>query len=137
LAEVIRHIRGMAREHEEVLVEGAGGLLSPLGPDFNARDLARALEARVIIAAPNRLGVLNEVLLTLEALDAVPTEAAVVLMSMGRRTLVSRTNIAFLAGRLGPERVTDFPRVNRVTDLIRWRRPITARLAAALDHLMN
>lgn len=51
-----------------LLIEGAGGLLAPLGDGFSALDLIEELSAEVIIAAPNRLGVLNHTLLTLEAL---------------------------------------------------------------------
>jgi dethiobiotin synthetase len=67
-AAVLKHIRAIRRRFDVVLIEGAGGLLSPLGVDFNARDLISALEATPIIVAPNRLGVVNHLLLTLEAL---------------------------------------------------------------------
>ncbi|HTV76287.1 MAG TPA: dethiobiotin synthase, partial [Candidatus Baltobacteraceae bacterium] len=68
LAQVIAHIRAMQKRFDVLVVEGAGGLLSPLGEDFNSRDLIAALRATPIIIAPNRLGVVNHVLLTLEAL---------------------------------------------------------------------
>ncbi len=51
-----------------LLVEGAGGLLSPLGHSFDATNLVRELDAEVIVVAANRLGVLNHVLLTIDAL---------------------------------------------------------------------
>jgi dethiobiotin synthetase len=51
-----------------LLIEGAGGLLSPLGHNFDARNLIRELGAQVIVATANRLGVLNHVLLTVDAL---------------------------------------------------------------------
>jgi dethiobiotin synthetase len=51
-----------------LLIEGAGGLLAPLGNGFSALDLIEELSAEVLIAAPNRLGVINHTLLTLEAL---------------------------------------------------------------------
>jgi dethiobiotin synthetase len=60
------------REHREacdlLLIEGAGGLLSPLGEGFNAPDLIVELGAEVILVVPNKLGVLNHTLLTVEAL---------------------------------------------------------------------
>src|SRR6266496_2869342 len=39
LREVRAHIRRVARQFDVVVVEGAGGLLSPLGEDFDSRDL--------------------------------------------------------------------------------------------------
>ena len=50
------------------LVEGAGGLLSPLADGFDTRDLAGCLEAPVLLVASDRLGTLNHTFLTMEAL---------------------------------------------------------------------
>ncbi len=52
-----------------VLVEGAGGLLSPLTWDDTVLSFAQEWRASVLVVAPNRLGVLNHVLLTLSALQ--------------------------------------------------------------------
>ena len=46
LAQVLAHIRAARRNFNVTLVEGAGGLLSPLGEDFDSRDLMNALRAR-------------------------------------------------------------------------------------------
>ncbi len=54
---------------DTVLIEGAGGLLAPLGVSFSALELIEQLDAEVIVAAPNRLGVLNHARLTVEALQ--------------------------------------------------------------------
>jgi dethiobiotin synthetase len=50
---------------ELVLVEGAGGLMSPLGLDEYVADLALDFGFPLIVVAPNRLGVINQVLQTL------------------------------------------------------------------------
>ncbi|WP_145063088.1 dethiobiotin synthase [Adhaeretor mobilis] len=62
------------RENYEVtLVEGAGGLMSPLSEeDFNI-DLARELGGPIIIVAANRLGVINA---TLQTIITAKTQAA-------------------------------------------------------------
>lgn len=52
--------------HDITLVEGAGGLLVPLLPSYTYADLARLLKLPLIVVAPNRLGVINHLLLTLE-----------------------------------------------------------------------
>jgi dethiobiotin synthetase len=48
-----------------VVVEGAGGLMSPLGEDEYVADLAYDFGFPLVIVAPNRLGVINHVLQTL------------------------------------------------------------------------
>lgn len=48
-----------------LLVEGAGGLLSPLGDDEAVADLALDIGLPLLIVAPNVLGVINQVLQTL------------------------------------------------------------------------
>lgn len=63
-----------------VIVEGAGGLLSPLSWDRTLLDLAAIWGADAVVVAPNRLGVINHARLTLAALrDAGVTPRAVVL----------------------------------------------------------
>src|SRR6266516_969490 len=109
-ADVLAHLRHMARRFDAVVVEGAGGLLSPLGENFNARDLIIALCAVPIIVCPNRLGVVNHALLTVEALPrVVARRVPVVLMSPRQPNLASRTNPRLLAGILGPDCVHEFP----------------------------
>src|SRR5216110_2837004 len=89
---VIAHVRRTRQRFDVVLVEGAGGLLSPLGEGFDARDLIISLRTVPIIVCPNRLGVVNHALLTVEALPrVVARRAAVVLLSSRRPDLASRT----------------------------------------------
>ena len=50
-----------------VLVEGVGGLMSPISDDDYVADLAYDFDYPLIVVAPNRLGVVNQALLTLIA----------------------------------------------------------------------
>jgi dethiobiotin synthetase len=50
------------------LVEGAGGFYSPLAEDGLNADLAAALQLPLLLVAENSLGVLNQVLLNVEAI---------------------------------------------------------------------
>jgi dethiobiotin synthetase len=52
---------------EVLVVEGVGGLLVPLGPEGDVRDLAVALSLPLVVAARPGLGTINHTLLTLEA----------------------------------------------------------------------
>lgn len=55
------------QSYDFVIVEGAGGYLSPLGDNEYVADLAHAFGYPLIIVAPNTLGVINQTLQTLLA----------------------------------------------------------------------
>lgn len=110
LRTVVASIQRTARRFEVVLVEGAGGLLSPLGENFDSRDLIVALRATPVIVTPNRLGAVNQALLVLAALPKrFAARARVVLVGQPRPDRASRHNRALLAERLGEERIVEFP----------------------------
>jgi dethiobiotin synthetase len=50
---------------EIVVIEGAGGLMSPLGEELYVADLAREFGYPLLVVAPNQLGVINQTLQTL------------------------------------------------------------------------
>jgi len=112
LREVVASIQRVSREFDCVVVEGAGGLLSPLGEDFNSRDLLSALGASPLIVCPNRLGVVNQALLVLEALPRELTDRATVILSAVNTDSSSASNVSLLRELLGPQRVQVLPRVN-------------------------
>jgi len=69
-----------------LLVEGAGGLMSPLGEDDYNATLAEEFSLPLLIVAPNRLGTINQTLQTLIAAaawgDGLPV-AGIVLSHLG------------------------------------------------------
>jgi dethiobiotin synthetase len=106
LASVTAHIRAMQKRFDILLVEGAGGLLSPLGENFNSRDLMVALNATPFIVAPNRLGVVNSVLLTLEALPGkLRAKARVVLMPQRKPDISAKSNANLIAEFFDAKRI--------------------------------
>ena len=60
--------QALATRHECVVVEGIGGVLVPLTPDFFVADLAKQMGLPVLIVARARLGSINHTLLTVECL---------------------------------------------------------------------
>jgi len=62
-------------------VEGAGGILSPLGTDFLNVDLVQALKARVLLVAGGYLGTISHTLTALAALDQRGIRAGAVVLS--------------------------------------------------------
>lgn len=55
----------LSLRHELMLIEGAGGMLSPLSAEWSLPDLALALDAPMVIVARNTLGTINHCLLSL------------------------------------------------------------------------
>jgi len=109
-SQVVAKILALQKQFDLLLVEGAGGLLSPLGEDFDSRDLIIALRAEPIIVAQNKLGAANHVLLTLEALPpGAAKRARVILMSPPRPDAASTTNAGLLAHFLGAKKILQLP----------------------------
>ena len=110
LSEVLAHVRAVQKKFAVLLVEGAGGLLSPLGENFDSGDLIAALGAPPLIAAPNRLGAVNHILLALEALPhSAAARARVVMMSPPKRDAATLTNAKLLAGFFDAGRIFELP----------------------------
>ena len=110
LREVIQHIRGVRKRFNTLIVEGAGGLLSPLGENFNARDCLLALDATPILVCPNRIGAVNQVLLVVNALPAeIARKMEIVLMSPKRSDVASRSNLKLLAEFVDASLLHSFP----------------------------
>lgn len=114
-AQALEAIRAWQAPGRWLLVEGCGGLLTPLGPGYTARDLIRELRCPAVIVARNRLGVLNQVRLAWEALgEARGAAAAVVLMACARPDLSARTNPRALAEWVAPTPVFVCPHWGRL-----------------------
>jgi dethiobiotin synthase len=74
----IEELRGDA---EVLLLEGAGGLLSPITWEWSVVELARTLGAAVLVVAADRVGVINHALLTLSALELAGLPVAGVVLT--------------------------------------------------------
>jgi dethiobiotin synthetase len=88
----------LAAKHAMVIVEGAGGLLVPILPDYDFRNLARDFELGVIVVAANRLGALNHTRLTVEALRKAILPCSLVILNNVEPSanLAAQTNLSVL-----------------------------------------
>jgi dethiobiotin synthetase len=119
LANVLACARAMQRRFDIVLIEGAGGLLSPLGENCDSRDLIAALRATPIVVCPNRLGAVNQVLLTLEALPRnAAAKACVVLMSPQEPDVSTKTNAGLLGEFFDKKRIFPLPWLGKHFSLV-------------------
>jgi dethiobiotin synthetase len=85
---VVRHVRGLGQVG---VVEGAGGLYVPVGPQHDVIDLVRALAFPVVLVARAGLGTINHTTLSLRALQGVPVAGVVLMQSTraGDRSIAS------------------------------------------------
>jgi dethiobiotin synthetase len=69
-AEILAGYHRLAAKHDHVIVEGVGGWEVPISPNYRVSDLAKDLGLPVLVVAANRLGALNHILLTVDAIRA-------------------------------------------------------------------
>lgn len=111
--DLVARIRALAAPGMPLLVEGAGGLLSPLTWTDNHLDLAHSLDARVLLVAADRLGTIGHTLMALRVLQAerVPV-LGVVLNQPGEPDDSTRTNAGALARLAESTPVVTVPHLN-------------------------
>jgi len=105
---LVKQTREIARGAQVALIEGAGGWRVPITERYFMSDLARDLEAEVLLVASAALGTINHTLLTLEAIrnDGLPLRGIVVNHHDPTETEASRTNAGLLARLTGARLVT-------------------------------
>jgi dethiobiotin synthetase len=100
----------LTREHELLLVEGAGGLLVPLADDLDVADLAAALGLPLVVVARAGLGTVNHTLLTIEAAKARGLEIAGVVLN-GKSDESTAGNAALIEAGSGVRVLAQVPRL--------------------------
>jgi dethiobiotin synthetase len=116
-----------------LVVEGVGGLLTPLADDFSVCDLAVALALPLLIAARPGLGTINHTLLTVRVARAAGLDVrAVVLTPWPERPTVLQDSNRSTIARLGEVRVEGLRRVPSPTaaDLAHAGAPLMQALRA-------
>lgn len=96
-AKVVAHIEKIRKKHAVTVVEGAGGLLSPLGEGFDSLAILTELKARPLIVVADKLGAVNQALLVLAALNKKQQAGAqIILSSVEKPDLSCETNARLL-----------------------------------------
>jgi dethiobiotin synthetase len=123
--------RAAAHDGTTVIVEGVGGLLSPLAEGFTVCDLAASLRLPLLIAARPGLGTINHTLLTLQAARAsgLDVRAIVITPWPERPSRLERSNLETI-GRFGFVEVDTLARaqgpelaeLERIGRALPWRR---------------
>ncbi len=93
---ILRPYRQLAERHAFMVIEGAGGVLVPMGQDWTMRDLIAKLGLPVVLVGRAGLGGINHALLTLESLgrEGIVTKALVLNETVVSRTSFEREQVA-------------------------------------------
>ncbi len=65
------HVTKLAQQYTYLLIEGAGGIFTPVAPHYTMRDLVTAMNIPCLIVGHTELGGINHCLLTFHALQQV------------------------------------------------------------------
>ena len=109
---LVKIYRALAREHETMLVEGAGGLMTPIHGKYLFIDLAAGLGLPVLIVGRTGLGTINHTLLTLEAARSRGLKIHGIVLSQAKRSklgVAEDTNPAVIKELSGIDRVFTLP----------------------------
>jgi dethiobiotin synthetase len=107
---LIKSYEELADRADDVVVEGAGGFLVPLGDEITGGDLALRLQLPLVLVVGLRLGCLNHALLTAEAIAARGLRlAGWVANRIDPQMAAADDNIATLARRLPASLWADVP----------------------------
>jgi dethiobiotin synthetase len=135
--ELDRAREALEHEQELLLVEGAGGLLVPITAQLSYADLFSRWQCDVVLVAGNKLGVLNHVLLTVQAVERAGLHLTAIVLSTidhAAPTVAEGTNFEVLQQLLPGVPLFRFPWVARADDLDQLA---LAAEAAGLDALLS
>jgi dethiobiotin synthetase len=95
LKKVAQALNKLQKVHEQILIEGAGGLMVPLKDGYYNADLIRDLKAHVVIVSRLGLGTINHTLLTINQAKAYGLTIKGIIFcdtNSGAKSLPERTN---------------------------------------------
>ncbi len=118
LERIVKTFHSLCHNHDLIIVEGAGGLLVPLTENIFMIDLALQLSLPLLIVAPNILGVINHVLLSVEALHSRGADVLGVILNstQPQNNEVQNTNPEFLKSVLPVPFLGVFPYLTDLTE---------------------
>lgn len=129
LPTILKAYAALSSAHDTMIVEGAGGLLSPLGAGLTSADLILETRLPALLVVAVRLGAINHTALTLEALARrnIPL-AGIVANHRGKAdAAVSRSTVSAIRSLCGSQPFVELPR-SPVSHVEPAARPLLRRL---------
>ena len=118
-SQVLAAIRQMRKRCDVLLVEGAGGLLAPLGAGYyTAENVIAALRCDVVVVARNQLGTLNHTALVIRVLRKIRGigKIRLVLNQNGVADESVESNAAVLGRWLKPLSISEIPKLLGISE---------------------
>ena len=111
----------LSASHELLLIEGAGGVLAPIGKNFFFADLMKRWSTTVIVVARPGIGTVNHTLLTFRFLASQGIHTAGVILNdlKGKADAASRTNREVLSHYLDVPILSVFPHLEQTETMDR------------------
>lgn len=97
---LVAAIQEASRGADVLLVEGAGGLFVPLDAATTTAELVRRLDLPVLLAAPNRLGVLSDTIASVRAAEGLGLSIPAIVLTPAPRDDSTEHNARILADHL-------------------------------------
>lgn len=94
---LLQESRLLVEEKDNVIVEGVGGVASPIWRDFDSADLAAELKLKVLLVARNELGAITSSITAARYLEMKGAELGSVLLNMGNEKLIQRSNAEIIS----------------------------------------
>ncbi len=137
-SQVIAAVGEIADRCDWLLIEGAGGVLVPLGETFSVLDLIARSDCRVLIVSRNRLGTINHTRLTVAALQSRGIrQLKVVVVQPRDPDSSSSSNILTLRELLGSLPVLAIPDLNLRATQIRTVKENQKKLKKTLARVLE
>ena len=135
LDHIVRAFHRLCQNHDLMIVEGAGGLLVPLTEKFFMIDLAFQLSLPLLIVAPNILGVINHLLLSVEVLRSRGADVLGVILNSPhpRNHEAADTNPDFLRSALPVPFLGVFPFLKDLTETHEDRELLVESILGQID----
>jgi dethiobiotin synthetase len=135
-AKIKNSFRVLSRKFDFVVVEGIGGVLVPFNKKRLVIDIVRDLHLPVLIVAENKLGAINQTLLTIEALKRRKIKILGIIFNRLKQgnKLILRDNPKIIACLTGEKILGEIPREKRIDLLYKNFSPIAKKILKAFDN---
>ena len=120
-----------------LVVEGAGGLLTPLAVEFSLHNLIRTWQATPLVVLSNRLGVLNQARMVSASLTPTLRKRAWwILVDPAKPDFSTSTNCAYLQELWGESRLVRIPYLKNIEKLLMGRESRALPIVNSLHRIL-